>query len=440
MWSKDERDQETAAWLLQPVSIEEFSRGYYERAPLHVSRDRAGYYAKYFSLAELERVLFGTELGADEILVYKDGTPARRESYVRSVGRSTGNRPNLREIVDADRVSALFGRGCSIVFNAAGLHSASAASLVRGVEAFFRHRVNANVYLTPPSSQGFTEHYDTHDTVILQIEGTKRWRVYEASVDLPLESQPFSKREHAIGDVQFEVDLRPGDLLYLPRGVIHAARSSETLSLHVTLGVYPVLWTDVVREALFDAGASERMLRASAGAFDAMDAESVELRETLERALAPERLRAARARLERTFVTERRNELAGQLRQLHSLPALSEHSTIELRPNALFDLQEHATGARLSFSGKTIDLPKGGANIVRALAGGKATLAVLAEIDANAPDVVRRLISEGFVTASPADGVPPVDDARTAPVASHNGDARAASPPNDDARPIPVRA
>ncbi len=393
MWNSKQDALETVSWLLRPHSIDEFAGVYYERAPLHIRRDRTAHYGEFFSLAELERVLYGSELAVGDVLVYRDGLPARRESYLKRETRVHGDDCYHLELVDPDRVSALFALGCTLVFDKIHAHSASLAKLCRGMEAFFGHRVNANVYLTPPNSQGFTAHYDTHDTVILQIEGKKDWLVYGPVAELPLQDQLFNKRTQSPGEVRERLALLPGDLLYLPRGVAHEAKSSDVLSLHVTIGLYPVLVVDVLREALGGGAEVEAFLRQSASraAFDAK-----ELTEVLARTFEPDRLAAALAKLRRTYATERRNELDGQLSQLARLDELSVQSIVAVRSAALYALDETDQNATLSFSGKTVKLPKAAGALVRRLDAGPTRVADLLEGDAGALDIVRRLIQEGF--------------------------------------------
>ena len=45
-------------------------------------------------------------------------------------------------------------------------------------------------YLTPAGSQGFAPHWDEIDAFILQLEGRKRWKVYE-----PLDEESKLPRE-----------------------------------------------------------------------------------------------------------------------------------------------------------------------------------------------------------------------------------------------------
>ena len=386
------------AWLLQPISIKEFFENYYERAPLYVARNRAGYYDGTFSLEELDRILYGNEVGASSVILYQNGLPTRRESFVRK-NKKSGEAS--RDVIDADRVSALFSNGCSIVFDTVQDHSDSMGRLLRGLETALKHRVGSNVYMTPPHSQGFTAHYDTHDTAIMQIAGSKRWRIYGSPTELPLESQSHDKKRDVAGDPVMEIELQSGDLLYLPRGVMHEARAGESFSLHVTLGFYPNLWVDVVREALEVAATSEALLRkvASSCASGAPSAE--DLRDVLNGVIAAEALEAARARLEHAYVVERRNPLDGQLGQIATLGRLSPASSVSIRPQMLYEIEETPDETRLLFSNKTLLLPAAAAAIVRALESRESlSVGALLQRDSRALEIVRKLIQEGFLYVS----------------------------------------
>ena len=52
------------------------------------------------------------------------------------------------------------------------------------------HPVPANAYVTPPSSRGFSAHYDVHDVFVLQLAGRKRWTVYAPVHPGPAAHQP----------------------------------------------------------------------------------------------------------------------------------------------------------------------------------------------------------------------------------------------------------
>lgn len=77
--------------------------------------------------------------------------------------------------------------------------------------------------MTPKGTQGFAPHYDDIEAFVLQIEGRKRWRVYQPLNDdstLPrYSSENFKQSE--LPTPMIDVVLEQGDLLYFPRGFIH---------------------------------------------------------------------------------------------------------------------------------------------------------------------------------------------------------------------------
>eukprot|EP00439_Symbiodinium_sp_Y106_P009107 s2172_g1.t1 len=118
---------------------------------------------------------------------------------------------------------ALHGRHWTFIFNKAHAATAELHSLHHALWACFGVSGDFNIYLTPPDSQGLAPHADRHDVFVAQQEGEKTWTLLK----------PDKVR------VMENVTLLPGDVLYLPQGVPHYARSAgEGSSLHVTMSVY----------------------------------------------------------------------------------------------------------------------------------------------------------------------------------------------------------
>jgi ribosomal protein L16 Arg81 hydroxylase len=99
------------------------------------------------------------------------------------------------------------------------------------------HPVQMNLYCSMPGRQGFKCHYDTHDVFILQIDGTKAWTVFSDTLKFPLKDQKSVDLPPPDSEPALECILKPGDLLYIPRGHWHYAVATEQPSLHLTLGV-----------------------------------------------------------------------------------------------------------------------------------------------------------------------------------------------------------
>ncbi len=100
----------------------------------------------------------------------------------------------------------------------------------------------------------------------LQVVGGKRWRLYQGRADNPVEHEifhniPQADYDRMKGPVAAEIDMRPGDLLYLPRGQFHDALASSSASIHVTFSVaLPTgldwlhgIWEAAVRDSMFRA-------------------------------------------------------------------------------------------------------------------------------------------------------------------------------------------
>jgi len=112
-----------------------------------------------------------------------------------------------------------------------------------------------NAYITPAQSQGFAPHYDTHDVFVLQISGSKRWRVHEPVLLSPMPDETWQQRSaevraRAEDRPLIDTDLQPGDCLYLPRGFVHSAVAHGETSIHLTFGIHASTERDVL-EALF---------------------------------------------------------------------------------------------------------------------------------------------------------------------------------------------
>ena len=154
--------------------------------------------------------------------------------------------------VDAPRLMARFDAGATLVISQFHEMHGPLARFCRGLEKLFLHAVQANVYLTPASAQGFRVHYDTHDVLVLQVEGHKRWRVWpDPPLPHPTRRTPWQREIEAAGE-PVEFTMAPGDAVYLPRGVLHEARTQAAggHSLHLTIGLMEPCWAEALRQAL----------------------------------------------------------------------------------------------------------------------------------------------------------------------------------------------
>ncbi len=165
--------------------------------------------------------------------------------------------------VDLPRLLGRFDAGASLVVSQFHETHPPLQRFCRGLEKLFLHAVQANIYLTPPAAQGFRTHYDTHDVLVLQVEGTKRWRVWDGErVERPTRRTPWPGAMEPVGEPHV-LTLRPGDALYVPRGVMHDAATEGQRSLHVTVGFLDASWAQAIRALLDAAELDDAALRES---------------------------------------------------------------------------------------------------------------------------------------------------------------------------------
>ena len=379
------------ARTLDPVSGEEFFAEHWEQKPLVVPRGEQGRFDDLLSVADVERLLTSGGLRFPGFRLAKAGAKLEVADYTKDLSW----RPQpFTGTADVERVLAEFEDGATIVLQGLHLNWRPLAEFCRSLEGELGHPAQANAYFTPRSAQGLPVHHDTHDVFSLQVVGEKRWLVYEPAWELPLKHQRYKAETMGEpGEPVLDVTLQAGDTLYLPRGWLHEAKTSETDSLHLTVGVNVYTWMDAFRAAL-DSCAGEVEFRRSPDDDGADD-----LLELLAKQLQPERVERRRRR---KLVRSRRPILGGQLSQLRALEALDLDTVVERRPTVLFDL----AGTTLSFEGKDISFPDEAAEEL-AYAAGSEDPFTPGELPGELDDegrlvLVRRLVREGFLVLSEA--------------------------------------
>ena len=119
-------------------------------------------------------------------------------------------RPPFAATADVPRVLAEWEAGATIVLQALHVNWHPLAVFCRLLEEALGHGVQANAYYTPRGSQGFGVHHDTHDVLVLQVAGEKRWRLYDPLLELPLKHQRYSSGLGEHGPPIDELELRAG--------------------------------------------------------------------------------------------------------------------------------------------------------------------------------------------------------------------------------------
>lgn len=206
-----------------------------------------------FNMPRLERLLRADDRATPYIDIF-DGT-------------------QLKQFVDRDRqpghtnfdvVAASLRGGATIRVRSAEAFDAELGELTKALERHFVGRCSGNVYLTPPREAGFPPHFDLTDVFVIQCAGKKHWRIYDRyanMAELPLAEARWEPDRFKPLSPPRDFELNRGDVLYLPRGVMHEAFCTDRESMHLTISLTSLSYADLLRKALAAAAAADVELR-----------------------------------------------------------------------------------------------------------------------------------------------------------------------------------
>ena len=257
---QEEDHRRDLRWLLGSISVDEFFERYYEKRFLHLADRDVGYYEPIFSADAFEQ------------LVYQSHDAVRANlTCIRTVKiesriiteREVGVPARFFSKSLLSSLQAILNDGYSLVVMHVNQNWLPLARLLHELEVFFLNPLDTVLFYSPPKIQGAPPHFDPYDNYILQIAGEKHWKIFNPKVVLPLNSQLRSVSDESLGDPVAELRMRPGDLLYLPRGVIHETSCGEEPSIHLTLYNYAYRWRDVLCDIIERLAEQEVALRRS---------------------------------------------------------------------------------------------------------------------------------------------------------------------------------
>ncbi len=405
----------TLEQVLRPIEPETFFNEYWEKKPLLLQRNLAGYYDDLFSLRDLDYIISSTDLRFPGVRMVKDGVGLPLANFAEDV--AWGN-DTYHGTVIPEKLYREYRQGASMVFQALHRGWKPLALFVRDLEKRFGHHVQTNLYLTPKAAQGFKPHYDTHDVFILQIAGQKYWKIYEPPLKLPHRTQPSDNARllQKPGELVMEVELQAGDVLYLPRGYVHEALTSDSESLHITVGfttfTYIEILSEIMNAALKSLKQEEAFRYSLPIGFTGDEEIAVEVKnrfvELVTSYVEKSDLKEVASQLAHRFINNRVALLEGQLLQLARLDDLNLNQPICQRPANIYRFfKEEATTTSeeqvvLEFHGKTVRFPAYVEQSLRYIFEKNEQPFIIGEIegvlDAEGKIVlVRRLVVEGFL-------------------------------------------
>jgi ribosomal protein L16 Arg81 hydroxylase len=388
-------------------SLGEFAASYWGRAPLlrRAEQRDGGDFTDLLSRDAVDELLSRRGLRTPFVRMTSNGDVIPAARYTRSGGAGA----EISDQVADDKVLAEFAAGATIVLQ--GLHRMwpPIQAFAGALSAQLGHPVQVNAYVTPPMNTALAPHYDVHDVFLLQFAGRKHWRIHEPVWPSPLRNQPWQEHAAAVAARAAEkplIDtvLACGDMLYLPRGYLHAATSLGEVSGHLTIGVHP-LTRATLADQVFAALAEDLELRASLPpGLDLSDETAIDRELTATIAA----MRAALDRIDRTavargigrqLVATTRPAPLRPLEQLATASTLTPDTPVRRRPGLRLTLRDAGEHLVVACAEKELRFPAAVDEALRAATSGEAvTAATLPHIDvAGGVTLLARLLRDGIV-------------------------------------------
>nr|WP_280791115.1 cupin domain-containing protein [Blastococcus sp. CT_GayMR16] len=393
-----------------------FAEQYWSRRPLLTRAAHTGNsFTDLLDLPAVDELLSRRGLRTPFLRIAKDGAVVDAKRFTTSGGAGA----EIADQVSSDAVLRLFADGSTVVLQ--GLHRLwpPLIEFADQLAADLGHPTQVNAYVTPPSSRGFSAHYDVHDVFVLQVAGEKHWTIHEPVLRDPLRTQPWTDREAEVaaaaeGEPVINEVLRPGDALYLPRGYLHSARALGEISAHLTVGVHSVTRWGAAESALDlvrTLAADDPQLRSSLPlGLDLADPDSV--RDDVTAVIAG--LQDWLGRVDPAQVADRlrgqtwaqvRPEPVAPLAQSSAAAALTDETVLRLRRRLRCVLRDDGDGRVTLLAGRRSHSFPGEARdaVAALLAAGELKVGDLPGLDpADRVTLARRLVTESVATVPDA--------------------------------------
>jgi len=336
--------------ILYPVTLEDFFNNYFEKKHLVIKKNNHDFFNEVLTVNDLDTLLTSVSNHHPKFRIVDHSQEKAPEAKNYTLKNS--------DTIDPLKFVKSFEEGCTLVMSGLENKVSSLRKLTNELETFFKHTLQTNIYLTPKNSQGFSTHYDTHDVFILQFEGSKTWRIYDQPAPLADRTMAFEKDGFVPGNVVDEFTLQKGDVLYIPRGIVHDAYCTDDNSGHVTTGLLGKTWAEHLAEIILENSKLQVPLRkfTKFHSIDGIDYSSekndiikivTNIIETLENDVD----------IVDDFHSKQKSISKGHLLQMMDINAINETSKIKLREKNKIRVEKDDTNLQLKFYDLKLAMP-----------------------------------------------------------------------------------
>jgi hypothetical protein len=192
---------------------------------------RAGVIDKpsFFTVKDLQDHLNNPLLQPEWVYMKKNGVRVELE---KSCFYKTVQNKQLN-FIDKQVIHNEIGNGAAVVLEGVDLLDSNINDFVARLdESLPCVLANAEVFFSQQDNEAYEGHCDADDVLVVQLAGRKTWHLFEPQQRRYADIQKLS--DARLGPVMQELQMRPGDALYLRAGVPHRCLTIAPYSLHMS--------------------------------------------------------------------------------------------------------------------------------------------------------------------------------------------------------------
>lgn len=348
---ESENNVSVLEWLTAPVSKQDFFENYFEKKHLILHRENSSYNSHLLSMERVDELLYSQVVKFPAVRMTNSKEEISADKY------TMGDRVIPSQIVKH------FSEGATLILSGLQEFIPTLGKFCNSLTREVGHKFQTNIYITPKESKGFNVHYDTHDVFVLQLSGTKKWRIYsENPIELPNKLQEFEKGKYEHGPLVDEFILNEGDLLYIPRGVMHDADTMDETSMHITLGMLGFTWSDLLIESILDLSKKDAKLREFLPCENILTSEianeSVDKFELLlDHLKSSLNLNEIMPRIRKELVRTQKLNLKGLLKTAEKIESVTPDTVFKIHEIVIVSETVNEENVIIEWSGKKVEFP-----------------------------------------------------------------------------------
>lgn len=183
----------------------------------------------FFTVADLQRHLNNPLLQPEWVYLKQNGVRVQLEKacFYKTVQNKQLN------FIDKQVLNNEINNGAAVVLEGIDILDSTVNDFVTRLdESLPCVLANAEVFFSQQDNEAYEGHCDADDVLVVHLAGKKTWQLFHPQQRRYAGIQDLS--EEQLGPVMQEVQMRPGDALYLRAGVPHRCVTNADYSMHMS--------------------------------------------------------------------------------------------------------------------------------------------------------------------------------------------------------------